>query len=588
VPETPATYPKIRSGTILRPMNRYPLRTIGLALLTALMLCPVGLLGQATPTFASGPPAVAGDRYPPALGDGPTPVRSTAGRLLVKLRPAPLTARLHASATRAEALSELANRLQVPVPRLLFRDGNRTVEVEARALADRLGLDRWLLLELPAGIDLGDEIRRLTADPLVEVAEPDGLGQGAGRPDPTSYRSGVRAAFRTVPDDLHFPDQWYLDQVSDHDIDMPEAWDIQPSATSVIVAVLDTGVDLDHPDLQAALLPGYDFVNNDAVPSDDNGHGSNVAGILGALANNGIGVAKVLDSDNRGYYSDWAQGLRWATDQGARIINLSAGGPSNSTLLHDAVTYAWTRGVTVCASMMNFDSDVPYYPAAFTETIAVGATDELDRRAVPFFWSATSGSSFGPHIDLAAPGSRILSTSYLGGYVEYGGTSQATPLVAATATLLVARDGRLLPEDIRDVLHATAEDGVGPPAEDSPGFDDYFGYGRLNAAAALAAVEPFTPAVERLVLSPPYPNPTSGPSTLALDLPGPASTSIYVYDIRGRRVRTLLAGSLLPAGPSEVAFDGRDDSGHPLPSGIYLVEIRAGSERAVTKLIILR
>ncbi len=580
-------------------MSRKSLHIVGLILLTALLLCPVGPPGYVTPTFASGPPAAVGDTYPPALEEGPTPVRSTAGRLLVKLRPAPLTARLRPSATRAEALSELAIRLQVPVPRLLFRDADRPVEPAARALADRLGLDRWLLLELPAGIDLVEDIRRLTADPLVEVAEADGIGQGAGRPDPTSYRSGVRAAFRIVPNDLRFPEQWYLDQASDHDIDMPEAWDIQPSATSVIVAVLDTGMDLDHLDLQEVLLPGYDFVNDDAVASDDNGHGSNVAGILGALADNGIGVAgaafrvhllpvKVLDADNLGYYSDWAQGLRWATDQGARIINLSAGGPSNSTLLHDAVTYAWTRGVTVCASMMNFDSDVPYYPAAFEESIAVGATDESDERAVPFFWSVTSGSSFGPHIDLAAPGSRILSTSYLGGYVEYGGTSQATPLVAATAALLVARDGRLLPEDIRGVLHATAEDEVGPPAEDTPGFDDYYGYGRLNAAAALTAVEPFTPAVERLVLSPPYPNPTSGPSTLAPDLPGPASTSIYVYDIRGRRVRTLLAGSLLPAGPSEIAFDGCDGSGRPLPSGLYLVEVRAGSERAVTKLIILR
>jgi thermitase len=565
-----------------RPGTR-PLRCLLSLLLTAVLLRPGAVPAQSD----AGP--IATPQTPPARASD---------RLLVKLRFAPLAARLRDQATRAQAASALAARFQAVSARPLFRETVGPLPVEAVMATDRLGLDRWVVLELPAGTSPEEAARRLAADSLVETAEPDGIGQGAGRLVPASIRSAAAAAARVVPDDPRFTEQWYLDQAGDHDIDMPEAWAIQGSAVTVIVAVLDSGVDLDHPDLAAVLLPGRDFVNDDHDPTDDNGHGSNVAGLIGAIADNGIGVAgaafrvgllpvKVLGADNNGYYSWWAEGLRWATDQGARVINLSAGGVGSSTLLHDAVVYAWERGTVVCAAMMNFNSAVPYYPAAYNETIAVGATDESDARAVPFFWDPASGSSYGTHIDLVAPGSRLLSTYYNGGYAEYGGTSQATPLVAATAALLTARDSRLLPEEIRQVLHDTAEDGVGPPSEDSPGFDVYFGWGRLNAAAALAAVEAGPAPVTRLEAPPPYPNPTSGPAAIRFELPRPERTTVRLYDVRGRRVRTLLEGELFPSGPNEVAFDGRDESGRPLASGLYLVEVTAGRERAVTRLVIL-
>jgi thermitase len=566
-----------------RPGTR-PLRCLLSLLLAAVLLRPGAVPAQSD----AGP--IATPQTPPARASD---------RLLVKLRPAPLTARLRDPALRPATVTTLAARFQARSARPLFRDSDEPLSVEAVTTAERLGLDRWIVLELPPGTTPEEAARRLAADPLVETAEPDGIGQGAGRLVPASIRDTAAAAARVVPDDPRFTEQWYLDQASDHDIDMPEAWAVQGSAVTVIVAVLDSGVDLDHPDLAAVILPGRDFVNDDNDPTDDNGHGSNVAGLIGAIADNGIGVAgaafrvgllpvKVLGADNTGYYSWWAEGLRWATDRGARVINLSAGGISSSSVLHDAVVYAWERGTVVCVAMMNFNNAVPYYPAAFSETIAVGATDDVDARAVPFFWDPASGSCYGTHIDLVAPGSRLLSTYYNGGYAEYGGTSQATPLVAATAALLTARDSRLLPEEIRQVLQATAQDGVGPPAEDTAGFDVYFGWGRLNAAAALAAVEAGPAPVTRLEAPPPYPNPTSGPAAIRFELPRPELTTVRLYDVRGRRVRILLEGELLPSGPNEVAFDGRDELGRHLASGLYLVEVTAGRERAVYRLVVLR
>ena len=308
-------------------------------------------------------------------------------------------------------------------------------------------------------------------------AEPDWRGRGSG-----------------APDDPLFDQQWSLENSGDRDIDMVGAYGITMGDASVRVAVLDTGIFAAHPDLAGRLAAQKDFVNGDDDASDDYGHGTNVAGIIAAGANNGLGMAgvcprcllvaaKVLDDQNTGYYSWWIQGLAFAVEQGASVINMSLGGSTASDLLHSAVSAARDSGAVVVASMMNDNNDTPYYPAAYPETIAVGATNVNDYRASPFPWGG--GSNYGAHIDLVAPGSRIIGPDLLGDYSQWSGTSQAAPHVSGVAALIAGLRPDLSPEDIRELINASAQDQVGKASEDIPGFDIYYGHGRLNAYDAL-------------------------------------------------------------------------------------------------------
>jgi len=529
-------------------------------------------------------------------------------RVLVRLSPSPLAARVQEEPFSAELGGTLAVRLSAAAVQPLFpldgpavnqiqRTRNSVIlssllpqESRAATLARRrrFGLDRWLILALNPGESVSGAMERLRLNPLLDIVEPDYQGRGTGAaavqyPGPDF-----------TPNDPEFGNQWYLNNVTDTDIDMPEAWDIQRSASSVPVAVLDTGADLDHPDLVAALLPGWDYVNDDADPEDDEGHGTNVAGLIGATGGNGLGIAgvayeafviplKVLDDSQTGYYSWWASGFYYAANLGVRIINISAGGVNDSEALHAAVQYARARGVVICAAMMNFNSAVPYYPAAYSETIAVGATDRQDLRADPFLWGG--GSSFGTHIDLVAPGNLLRSTYLDGGYASYSGTSQATPLVAGVAALMIQIDVTLTPQEVATILGATADDQVGRPTEDIAGFDIYHGHGRLNAAAALTAaaagIDP--PVAFKAWL--PRPNPSSGLVRFVYDLVEPANVTLRIFDVRGRLVATVLRGVSRLSGRHVETWSGIGRDGNRVPSGMYLYELVAGADRATGKII---
>jgi len=348
-------------------------------------------------------------------------------------------------------------------------------------------LDRSYVAKFRQDTDVSLLTTELMALPGVELVTPDPIGHAG------SWR----------PLDAFFPDQWALEQANDHDIDAIGAWAQTRGSANVVIAVLDSGVDLTHPDLVDRLSPrgGRDFVNNDLDPSDDLGHGTNVAGIAlasSAAAPGVVGVCpectllpvKILDDQERGYYDVWIQAITWSVDQGADVINLSVGGATDNSLLRDAVLYAHDNGVVVVACMMNENTDAPFYPAAFPEAIAVGATNEQDQRADPFEWGG--GSSYGDHIDLVAPGNNILGPAMEGGYQYWAGTSQAAPMVSGAVGLLLSLAPSLSTERVRDLLHASAEDQVGPPAEDTNGFDPYFGHGRLNLTNLMAWASPDT------------------------------------------------------------------------------------------------
>lgn len=259
-------------------------------------------------------------------------------------------------------------------------------------------------------------------------------------------------------------------------------WKVSKGATSVPIAIVDTGVDLEHPDLHDHLLEGYNAVNPNQSPMDDVGHGTHVTGVVAALVNNHIGVAgmtwanpvipvKVLDQSGAGSTYAVAQGIIWATDQGARVINLSLGNYADAQFLHDAIRYAFDRDVVLIAASGNDDTATPGFPAAYPEVLAVSATDHLNRRA--------SFSNYGEYIDVAAPGLNIASTFPGSQYAAMSGTSMASPHVTALAALIRSVNPMLKNIEVMEIIRQTATD-LGPE-----GRDIHFGYGLINVDKAL-------------------------------------------------------------------------------------------------------
>lgn len=275
------------------------------------------------------------------------------------------------------------------------------------------------------------------------------------------------------PNDPYFSSQYGLARLK-----CPASWDITMGSDAVVIAIVDTGVDLDHPDLAAKLVPGTDFVNGDDVPDDDNGHGTHCAGIAAAATNNSLGVAgvapnckimpvKVLDASGNGYLSTVAQGIRYAADGGAKVISLSLGSTAASQTLQQAVNYALSKGALVVAAAGNEGTTVRFYPAACNGVVSVAASDSSDARA--------AFSNYGSWVSVAAPGVRILSTWPGDAYAYASGTSMATPFVAGAAAVLFSYFGPSTPPlTIKEKIEANC-DPVGA----------WVANGRVNLLAAL-------------------------------------------------------------------------------------------------------
>jgi subtilisin family serine protease len=302
-----------------------------------------------------------------------------------------------------------------------------------------------------------------------------------------------------------------------------DAWAYSRGSAMVRVAVLDTGVDYTHPDLVGRVDLGADEVQLDGDPMEGAAgftHGTHVAGIIGAIAGNGIGISgaapdtrilavRVLDATGSGYASDIAAGVIDATDAGASVINLSLGGSTASPALQSALVYARLHGaVPVCAAG-NEGATSLLYPAAFPECIAVAATDSADAHA--------EFSNAGAELDVSAPGVNILSTLGGGTYGYASGTSMATPYVSAVAALVLATG--VPPDDVQSRLQQTADD-LGPV-----GYDTQFGAGRVNA---LRAVNPSATMPPPVVVPPPAVAPPPAgiptPSTSPSPAPPPSSS----------------------------------------------------------------
>ncbi|CAM3117667.1 S8 family peptidase [Paenibacillus lupini] len=292
----------------------------------------------------------------------------------------------------------------------------------------------------------------------------------------------------TPNDALYSQYQWNLPS-----IETEKGWGLSKGNDKVIVAILDTGVQADHPDLKGKLLDGTNIVDADAAPNDDVGHGTHVAGIIGASVNNGEGVAgiswynkimpvKVLDSSGAGSTYSVAQGIIWATDHGAKVINMSLGNYAQAEFLHDAIKYAYDHDVVMVAASGNDNTDRPGYPAAYPEVFAVAATDASNNKA--------SFSNFGDYIDVAAPGDSIASTYPGSQYAALSGTSMASPHVAALAGLIRSINPDLNNEEVMEIMRKSAVD-LG-----NKGKDNYFGYGLIDVDKALKAASNYTTALQ--------------------------------------------------------------------------------------------
>ncbi len=315
-------------------------------------------------------------------------------------------------------------------------------------------------------------LEQLRRDPNVEYAEP-------------NY---IVHAFTTTPNDPNYSWQWGLPQIK-----ADQGWDIEKGTNEVVIAVIDTGVDLIHPDLQDKLVPladRWNFVEGNAVPNDGFGHGTHVAGIAAALTDNSLGVAglawncrimpvRVLNNSGTGTVADVNSGIRWAADHGAQVLNLSLGGPDLASSENEAVQYAHGKGCVIIAAAGNDGNTTLAYPASFDNVISVAAVDRLDARA--------TYSNHNAYVDVAAPGGanngtaadNIYSTYTGEGYAYDAGTSMATPFVAGLAGLILSHFSSYTNTQVENRIISTVND-LG-----DAGRDDYFGYGRINAYQAL-------------------------------------------------------------------------------------------------------
>ncbi len=390
-------------------------------------------------------------------------------------------------------------------------------------LVDSLpGLHAYLL-DVPA------RARLLRASPLVRSVEENGsLGLADGGTDP----------FLAL--------QWSLARIG-----APEAWAGGLGDPAVVIAVVDTGIDYAHVDLAGKVILGRDVANGDDDPVDPHGHGTAVAGIAAASAGNGLGIAGVCaactlmavkvvrDGATEATKFDSAQGIVWAADHGADVINFSLSGPTDSQLQRDAVAYALAREVVVAAAAGNDGDAELQYPAAYEGVVAVAASTERDRLA--------TFSSRGDWVDLAAPGTSLLTTA-AGAYARVTGTSFAAPVVAGAAGLILSRLPGIGPEAVRAALVA----GTRPLADERD-------LRRLDLAYAL-----------RRALDPGAPLEPDPPLTLTIAgfAISPGSWFVAGYD-PPRPGRVFAAGARVV----------RDDTGEIVPSGRVSCRARVGARR---------
>ncbi|WP_157729374.1 S8 family serine peptidase [Tumebacillus algifaecis] len=319
--------------------------------------------------------------------------------------------------------------------------------------AKSLGGAEWKLVKVPMG-KTEEYLAKFKGDSDVAAAELD-------------Y---IYTALATTPNDPLYSSQWHLPNIG-----ADVMWDTNRGSASNVIAIIDTGVDLTHPDLVGKIVPGYNFVAMNTNANDDQGHGTFMATLAAANTNNavlGAGVdwyakimpVKVLDATGGGTTSTIISGVQWAADNGAKVINMSIGGGSYSTAFQNVIDYAWSKGVVLTAAAGSSGSTLAQYPAAYNNVVAVAATTSSDLKA--------SFSSYGSWVDFAAPGSSIVSSKMGGGWTTMSGSSTSSAIVAGAVTLAWSKYPTYTNAGIISYL--------GSRATPIAGTGTYWNYGKIN------------------------------------------------------------------------------------------------------------
>ncbi|MFO0982168.1 MAG: S8 family serine peptidase [Planctomycetota bacterium] len=375
-----------------------------------------------------------------------------------------------------------------------------------------------------------------------------------------------------TPNDAQWSALWGLRKIG-----ADQAWGIWLPHQTAVIAVLDTGAQVSHPDLANQMyrngsnaVIGYNTINNSTDVSDGHSHGTHCCGTAAAQVNNGVGIAgvagwqgdantagttairimpvKVLSDSGSGWDSDIAEGITWAADNGADVISMSLGGPSFSNTVNSAVQYAWGKGCVIVAAAGNSGSSSPSYPAAYSNVLSVAASDSNDK--------LTSFSNYGTWVKIAAPGSGIYSTIPASSYGYKDGTSMACPHVAGAAALLVAQNPSLSNSAIVSILTGNV-DGYTPYAS---GRTIASGAGRMNVYKALLAAGNGKPVLKSLSLAPSTVA-GGGATTLKVELSAAAGAGGEVVSLGSSDP------SLLPVSSSVTVTQGATSASVSLTAG---------------------
>lgn len=370
---------------------------------------------------------------------------------------------------------------------------------------NRENVQQWHKIIFSGNLDMEKTLAEYRKDSSIEHAQPNYRRHVLHVPNDPYYASSGSW-------EQSYRDLWGLDKLQ-----MEQAWDITKGSPSIIIAVIDTGLDETHPDMMGNSVAGWNFCNDSQNVHDDHGHGTHVSGIIAAKGNNGLGIAgvaykckimplKALDIYGYGEDADLAAAIIFAANNGAKVINMSWGGIGESPILADAIAYACAKGCVQVVAAGNENADVTmFYPANDRNVITVAATDQNDE--------VTYYSNWGSKIDISAPGgfTDILSLrasntsmygddSYIVGGIYYraSGTSMATPYVSGVTALMISVHPELTSDKIKTLICASTDD-LG-----DPGWDLYYGYGRVNALKALQSVSKEEPIILHTTLSATY------------------------------------------------------------------------------------
>ncbi|WP_071460857.1 S8 family serine peptidase [Bacillus massilinigeriensis] len=403
------------------------------------------------------------------------------------------------------------------------------------------------LIQVPKGTSLQKAAKELHHLSNVEFVEP-------------NYRA--EAAF--TPSDPDFKKQWYLQKLN-----TAKAWDASKGSRKITVAVIDGGVQINHPDLAGKIVAPYDMVSRRTKITPDM-HGTHVAGIIAASSNKlgGSGVApnvKIMPinvfSGNDAEMYDIADAIIYAADRNANIINLSLGTPSYSYIVDYAVQYAWKKGALIVAASGNESTKEITYPASLKNVLGISATDSQDRLAYY--------SNYGSYIDFAAPGDRIFSTVPGGSFGYMSGTSMATPVVSGTAALILSKNPFFSQAQIINTLKKSAID-LG-----KKGWDRYYGYGRIDIGAALGKTPEAISSIKQSL--PRFSIDGDLKDNISFALAKGVTYSVYIQNSRGSIVRKIATKKKSGGGIVSTAWDGRLSNGKYAAAGTYKLMVKASN-----------